>query len=136
MTAPAITAVYLAILALFYAALSARVVSLRRRLRISLGDGGNEALRCAIRAHGHFAEYVPITVLMIAILEMSGASSVLIHMLMGLLLLSRLLHPIGIHAKPGSRKFNIGRVGGMTLTLAVMVASAVGLLSRFVFGIV
>jgi uncharacterized membrane protein YecN with MAPEG domain len=31
-------------------------VRLRRRNRVGFGDGENTALRCAIRAHAHFAE--------------------------------------------------------------------------------
>ena len=70
--APLVTGGYVAILALLYAALSLQVVRLRRKNRVGFGDGGNDTLRCAIRAHAHFAEYVPITALMAAMLEMSG----------------------------------------------------------------
>jgi uncharacterized membrane protein YecN with MAPEG domain len=33
--------------------------ALRRKFRAAFGDGGNSELRSAIRAHSHFAEYVP-----------------------------------------------------------------------------
>jgi hypothetical protein len=75
---PAITATYLAVLALLYAALGLRVSRLRRRNRAGFGDGDNAELRSAIRAHAHFAEYVPIIVLMVALLEASGLSALIV----------------------------------------------------------
>jgi uncharacterized membrane protein YecN with MAPEG domain len=47
---------------------------------------------CWSRAHGHFAEYVPIITLMVAMPEMSGATPFRVHLLMTGLLLSRLMH--------------------------------------------
>ena len=53
---------------------------------------------------------------------------------MAALLVSRLLHPFGMYATPGTRAFRIGRVAGMTLTLLVLIASAVAILSRMLRG--
>jgi hypothetical protein len=131
---PSITAGYLAVLALVYWGLAVNVVRLRRQNRAAFGDAGNPALRSAIRAHGHFAEYVPIVALMVAMLEMSGMAAWRVHLLMGALLISRLLHPFGMYAKPGTFAFRIGRVTGVTLTLLVLVASAVAILVRVLRG--
>jgi uncharacterized protein len=130
MKPPLITATYVAVLALLYAALSLQVVRLRRRNRVGFGDGGNTTLRCAVRAHAHFAEYVPIIALMAAMLEMSGLAVTQIHMLMGSLLLARFLHPLGIYAKPGTLQFTIGRVGGMVITTLVMISCALLILRQ------
>jgi len=127
---PSVTAGYLAVLALVYAVLALNVVRLRRSKRAVFGDAGNAELRSAIRAHAHFSEYVPIIVLMIAMLEMSGLPASRVHLLMAVLLLSRLLHPFGMYVKPGTLAFNICRVGGVTLTLIVLITSAVAILSR------
>jgi hypothetical protein len=127
---PSITAGYLAVLALVYAALALNVVRLRRSKRAVFGDAGNPELRSAIRAHGHFAEYVPITALMVAMLEMSGVAAWRLHILMIALLISRLLHPVGIYAAPGTLAFRIGRMGGMTLTVILLVSCAIAILSR------
>jgi uncharacterized membrane protein YecN with MAPEG domain len=134
MNRPSITGRYLAVLALVYAALAVNVVRLRRHNRAAFGDAGNPALRNAIRAHAHFAEYVPIIALMMAMLEMSGLPAWRVHLLMGALLVSRLLHPFGMYAKPGTSAFRIGRGGGVTLTLLVLIASAVAILSRVLRG--
>lgn len=132
---PSITGGYLAVLALVYAALAINVVRLRRQNRAVFGDAGNPSLRSAIRAHGHFAEYVPVIALMVAMLEMSGMPGWRVHLLMGALLISRLLHPFGMYAKPGTFAFRIGRVAGVTLTLIVLIASAVAILSRVLRGV-
>ena len=131
---PSITAVYVAILALLYAGLSLQVVRLRRKNRVGFGDGANAELRSAIRAHAHFAEYVPIIVLMAALLEMSGSAALQIHLLMGTLLFARLLHPFGMYAKPTTFQFSIGRVGGMVITTMVMITCALLILYRILPG--
>jgi uncharacterized protein len=128
---PSITAAYLAVLALLYAGLSFQVVRLRRKFRAAFGDGGKAALRNAIRAHAHFAEYVPIVTLMVAVLEIAGLPTMQVHMLMGALLIARLLHPFGIYAEPRTVQFQIGRVGGMVITNVVMITAAVLILWRF-----
>ena len=68
MQIPTITGFYLAILALLYVVLGLQVSRLRRGNRVLFGDGDNRELRSAIRAHGNFAEYVPVIVLMVALL--------------------------------------------------------------------
>ena len=134
MKPPLITATYVAVLALLYAVLSLQVVRLRRKNRVGFGDGGNADLRCAIRAHAHFAEYVPIIALMAAMLEMSGLAASRIHALMGSFLVARLFHPIGIYAKPGTLRFSVGRVGGMVITTLVMISCALLILRQVFLG--
>ncbi len=131
MKMPAITAFYLGILVLIYAVLALRVAGLRRNNRVLFGDAENATLRTAIRVHANFIEYVPIIGLLVALLEMSGTSATRVHILMGGLLLSRLLHPLGMAARPGTWQFNLGRVAGILLTLAVLIAAGISALIRF-----
>ncbi len=131
MQLPSITAAYLGILALLYLVLGLQVSRLRRGHRVLFGDGDNIKLRSAIRAHANFIEYVPIIVLMVAMLEMSGMSALRVHLLMGALLVARLLHPLGMYVGPRTLQFQIYRVGGTTLNWLVLVAAAVLLLWRF-----
>lgn len=130
MYVPTITANYLAVLALIYAALALEVIRLRRSNNAAFNDGGSESLRSAIRAHGNFMEYVPIIALMVALLEMSGASTSRVHLLMGALVLSRLLHPIGMYAIPGSLRFLVCRGGSIFLTIGLLITCALTILSR------
>jgi uncharacterized membrane protein YecN with MAPEG domain len=131
MHVPSITGFYLGILALIYAVLALQVARLRRDNRVLFGDADNGRLRTAIRVHANFIEYVPIITLLVALLEMSGAPTSRVHFLMGALLLSRLLHPMGMAARPGTWQFNAGRVAGILLTIAVLVAAAFSGLIRF-----
>src|SRR5438034_6012059 len=127
---PSITATYLAILALLYTVLALQVGRLRQRDRAAFGDNGSLALRSAIRAHANFIEYVPIITLMVAMLEMSGLPAMRVHLLMGALLVSRLLHPFGMYAAPDTLQFRICRAGGMTITIALLTACALLVLLR------
>jgi uncharacterized protein len=131
MQTPTITGFYLALLALLYAALALEVARLRRGNRVLFGDGENVRLRSAIRAHANFIEYVPIIALLVAMLEMSGISTARVHVLMGALLLARLLHPVGMYWKPGTWQFSAGRVGGIVMTISVLIAAALSALVRF-----
>ena len=63
-----VTPLYVALLALWLLVLSARVIRERQAARVSLGDGGNRRLQRAIRGHANFVEYVPLALLMLAIL--------------------------------------------------------------------
>jgi uncharacterized membrane protein YecN with MAPEG domain len=128
---PSITGFYLAILALIYAALALQAARLRRDNRVLFGDGDNMKLRSAIRAHANFIEYVPIIALLVAMLEMSGMSAVRVHVLMGALLVSRLLHPLGMYSRPATWQFAVGRIAGILITIAVLAAAAVSALTRF-----
>src|SRR5437588_4089592 len=102
---PTITGFYLAILALLYVVLGVQVSRLRRGNRVLFGDGDNIKLRSAIRAHANFAEYVPITALMVGVLEMSGMPAMRVHLWMGALLLARLIHPVGMYVGPRTLTF-------------------------------
>ena len=128
---PSITSVYLALLALLYTVLAVQVGRLRQRDRAAFGDNGSLALRSAIRAHANFSEYVPIITLMVAMLEMSGLAAAWVHLLMGALLVSRLLHPLGMYSRPGTWQFGVGRIAGILITIAVLAAAAVSALTRF-----
>ena len=129
MHVPMITANYLAILALLYTVLALQVMRLRQGNRADFGDGDSARLRSAIRVHANFAEYVPIIALMVALLEMSGASALRVHVLMGTLLVSRLLHPLGMYAKPNTLPFC-----GIAITIGLLIASALMILTQFGFG--
>src|SRR4029079_13830326 len=131
MQAPTITGFYLAILALIFLVLGLQVSRLRRGNRVLFGDGDNRELRSAIRAHANFAEYVPIIVLMVALLEISGLPASRVHLLMGTLLVARLMHPLGMYVGPRALQCQICRVGGISLTLVVLLAAAIMMLSRF-----
>ena len=120
-----ITSTYAALLALLFFALSVRTLRLRATLRIAIGDGGNERLLRASRAHGNFAEYVPIALLMSLLLELAGAPVPLVHAVGLSLVAGRVVHALGMSRSPEQLAI---RVAGMVLTLSALGGAALGLL--------
>jgi hypothetical protein len=49
---------------------------------------------------------------------------------MGALLLARLVHPLGMYAKPNAIQFLICRGGGIFVTIGLLIAAAVMILLR------
>ena len=117
-----ITPIYAALFALFFVALSLRVIRFRRSARISLGDGGDEELRRRTRVHANFAEYVPLTLVLMALAELQGQPGWSIHAIGALLAVGRLGHAYGVSQAPQIGKL---RVLGMVTTIAAMVTGAV-----------
>ena len=89
---PVIVPFYAAILAVIFIFLSARVIVARRQFRITVGFGGHQMLERRIRVQGNFAEYVPITIILLTFMELYGSAKWLIHVLCIALILGRSLH--------------------------------------------
>lgn len=68
--------------------------------------------------------------LLIALLEAGGAGYIIVRTLLVILLVARLLHPIGLFAEKNSVRQFACRGGGMIGTLGVMLVAAVMLLIR------
>jgi uncharacterized protein len=115
-----VTPLYAGLLALWFLVLSWRVVQ-RRRSGIYLGDGGDPALLRVIRGHANFAEYVPLALLLMGVLEVSRVSIYLLHALGIVLLAARLLHG---YALSFTDQFPFGRFWGATLTFIVLAIEA------------
>ncbi|BBT66206.1 hypothetical protein WP8S18E04_15900 [Aeromonas caviae] len=91
-----ITLIYAGLLGLLFLLLSFWVVKRRAQFRVMIGEGEAPEMLAAIRAHGNFAEYVPLTLLLMALCELAGAGSLWLHLGGVLLLVGRILHAIGI----------------------------------------
>jgi uncharacterized membrane protein YecN with MAPEG domain len=117
-----VTPLYAALLTLWMLVLSMRVITWRRKARVSLGDGGNPALQRAIRGHANFAEYVPLALLLLLILELSRFSIYVIHAIGLTLLVARLLHG---YALSFTAEYKFGRYWGAVLTFVVIIVEAV-----------
>jgi uncharacterized membrane protein YecN with MAPEG domain len=117
-----ITPVYAALLAILFVALSVRVISQRRSDKISYGDGGNTMMLKVMRTHSNFVEYTPFAVLLIAMVELQGASGLLLNLLGLTLLGGRLLHAYGFGRSP---QIVILRQIGMLMTFAAILVAAI-----------
>lgn len=115
------TALYAALCGVALVALSLRVIRLRRRLGVSVGHGGAPDLERAMRVQANFTEYVPLTLILLALAEQLGLAPLAIHALGLLLLAGRAAHFLGFRstAAPGSL-----RVGGMALTFTTLLLLA------------
>ena len=129
---PTVTSAYAAVLALIYFGLSMWVSAGRGKYRVNHGDGGEAALLCRIRAHANFAEYVPLILIMAALLEAGGAAAGTMHALLLPLTVARLMHPVGMVARLQSPQQFIFRAGGAILTWLALIGAAVLLLLRLV----
>ncbi len=116
-----ITALYAALLGLVLLVLSFRVIAVRLKEKVSLGDGDKPVLEKRIRAHANFAEYTPLCLILIGLAESLHAPHLALHGLGASLLAGRILHGYGISQTP---QFIPGRFIGMNLTFAVLAAGA------------
>ena len=87
---------YAALLALLFIFLTLRVGRARMQTKIGIGDGGDHNLQKAIRAHANFAEFVPLALLLLFMIEMQQSSVLLLHTLGALLFVGRVLHALGL----------------------------------------
>ena len=105
--------------------LSIRIGRLRTAHKISVGDGGNEALNRRMRAHLNFAENVPLVLVLIAALEISGPErtwgGAWLLPVAGLFLLGRIAHGLGMDG--GS--LEVGRKIGTIVTMLTQLGLAI-----------
>ncbi len=115
-----VSVIYIALAGLLIVKLSLNVIALRRQHRVSVGDGGHEALMLAIRTQANATEYLPIALLLLVGLELNHAPKLLLHGLGILLLAGRCLHAFGL-----SKSVMNYRVLGMQITLFWIIGVAV-----------
>ncbi len=117
-----VTPLYAGILVLWFLILSVRVIKQRGDTKIFLSDGGNVRMTRIIRGHANFAEYVPLALLLMAMLELSHFSIYALHAIGILLVVARLLHGYSLSF---SEQFMFGRVAGAGMTFLVLLIEAV-----------
>ena len=112
------------VLAVMGTVLAARAAMLRVKSGILFGDGGNQDLITRMRAHANFVEYVPLLLIMMALLEVSGANRAFLAVTAVALVLARVLHAIGMTVS----KPNFYRATGTAgTTLLVLLYAGYGL---------
>jgi uncharacterized membrane protein YecN with MAPEG domain len=112
-----VTAIFSTILAFIFIRLTFHVIELRKLHKVAFGHGGVDSLEKAIRAHGNFSEYVPISLILMGTLEFNGAPSFWIVILGAFFVLGRYFHARGMnHDGPDFEN----RVTGMKFTLVTV----------------
>ena len=115
-----IVPVFSTIFAALFVWLSLNVIRARRKHKVGIGTGQNRSVERAMRVHANFAEYVPFSLLLIALLELNKANSLLLIGLCSVLLVARLVHAYGVSMENERFAF---RVSGMMMTFAVILIS-------------
>ena len=130
-----VTSLAAAILGLIYIALTFRVVQARGRNNASLGDGGGiipagqehtAPLLVAARSHANFAEYVPLGLILIGLVEADGTRKWFVFLLAALLVIGRVAHPLGM----GRKIPNPYRASGIALTASAILLASLTLLAH------
>lgn len=124
---PATAAIYCALAVVLVIALALRVVLIRRSRRIGIGDDGHHDLARRIRVHANALENLPIALLLLVLLELSGVARAWIHGFGIALLAARLVHAWGLSRRSG---YSMGRFYGTLVTWLLMLGMAGWLLVR------
>jgi uncharacterized membrane protein YecN with MAPEG domain len=99
--------------------LAYRVGQVRHRHKVSVGDGGNAEVTARMRAHANFAEYAPIILILLALLELAQGSQWRFWLYGAAFVVARIAHGVGMDTwKPGRA---IGIVLTQLVTLALVV---------------
>ena len=116
-----ITGLYAAIAALLIVVFAVRVTLRRRAISVGIGNGGDAILARRVRVHANAAEYLPIALILLLILELNQTQPLLLHVFGCMLIAGRLLHAYGLSSSAG---LSPGRAVGMVLTWAVIALMA------------
>jgi uncharacterized protein len=120
-----ITAFYSGFLSLLFLVLSVRVIRQRRRARIGLGDGGDLVVLRRIRVHSNFAEYVPLALLLMALVESVHGSSWLLHSAGAVLVVARCVHAWGVSRTPEDYRLRVVGMGGTLTVIGILACVAI-----------
>jgi uncharacterized membrane protein YecN with MAPEG domain len=95
--------------------LSWRIAQIRVAEKISIGDGGHPRLTARMRAHLNFAEYAPVVLILIALIETARGSPVWLAVVGGVFVVGRVLHGLGMDG------WSFGRTAAMLFTAPIMI---------------
>ena len=126
-----VTSLYVLPLTIIYLGLFFAVSAKRSNLSVSIGDAGDVALHERIRRHGNFVEWVPLVLLLLVIAELQGTPRLWLHLAGGLLVLGRVIHPIGLKATAPTHPLRIAGnstnlLATVILTIAISYAAFIG----------
>ena len=99
--------------------LGIRIGQLRHQHGVSIGDGGNEQLQRRMRAQLNFAEYAPIVLILIGLIELAGGDARILWAVGILFILARILHAFGMDQPSPSRLRMIGMIGSTIVVLGL-----------------
>jgi uncharacterized membrane protein YecN with MAPEG domain len=99
-----------------------RVGQMRMTHKISIGDGGNEALTARMRAQANFVEYTPFFLILLGLIELAVGSKIWLWVVAVVYILGRIAHAFGMDRRhPDPLRL---RMIGIMVTLLVLLGLA------------
>ncbi len=108
-----------------------RIVRIRGSEKIIHGDGGNVLLMRRMRAQANFIENVPLTLILIGLIEVSGKGGQWLAYVGGTYLLARVAHGFGMDAEGAHPARAVGMLASLLIQIGLAVVGVLILLGRF-----
>ncbi|RSU45424.1 MAPEG family protein [Sphingomonas sp. S-NIH.Pt15_0812] len=96
--------------------LALRIVRIRVKGDVLIGDCGDDLLAGRMRAHANLVEYAPFVLVLLALIELARGSGVALGLTALIFVIARIAHPMGMDL----RRSNLPRAGGAILTWLVL----------------
>ena len=127
-----ISPIYASILIALIIFLAYRVTSFRQKETIDLGDEGcSKQMSCAIRAHANAVENIPVSLILLIVMELNNLTPWMLHSFGAILVFARFYHAWGLSRDAGASR---GRYFGTLFTwlciLTMVVVNLLLVLSR------
>lgn len=104
--------------------LAMRVGSVRRSQRISIGDGGDEALVARMRAQANFVEYTPFVLILLGLVELARGTGMGLWAMGVIYIVARIMHMFGMDPGIAAKARLWLRGVGIGLTFATLIGLA------------
>ena len=124
-----VTMIFAGVAAILNIWLAIRVGQVRGSEKVSIGDGGNEAVIRRMRAHSNYVEFTPFVLILIGVIELahSGAPAPLwLWIVAAVYFLGRIGHGLGMDGGRLSKGRSIGTITTMLTLLGLLPASVDG----------
>ncbi len=126
-----VTSIYAALILLIAVALVFWITGARRSSKVGLGDGGDEELLRRMRSQANLIETAPLLLIAMGMMELNGMPDWFMHIFGIILVIARVVHPIGMTNRYPQYPF---RFGGTVATVTLMIVAAIVLLGQVVLG--
>ena len=111
--------------------LAMRTGKLRGSEKVSVGDGGKDNLVRRMRAQANFIEQVPLTLILVAAVELAGKGGQWLAPAGAVFLIGRICHAFGMESDDGFKPGRpIGMLTSMLFQLALVVVAVLTVLGK------